>query len=177
MAFILLSFFFGGVGARLLLWLMMLGIVSPWVNQHYNRGACLLRLCLRQGLRFHLRLVLNSVGSPGWLELETVVPLQSIGIQAWHLACSRASDHPFNPSTREAEASRISVSSRPAWSAEWITGQPGPHRNPVSKTKINKQKGLGRLFVLCALLSFHMKFLFQTKCTWDYLCVESVALW
>jgi hypothetical protein len=47
--------------------------------------------------------------------------------------------HAFNPSTREAEAGG-SLSSRPAWSTEWVPGQPGTHRgttqrNPVSKIK------------------------------------------
>jgi hypothetical protein len=43
--------------------------------------------------------------------------------------------HAFNPSTWEAEAGRF-LSSRPAWSTEWVPGQPGARatqRNPVSK--------------------------------------------
>jgi hypothetical protein len=39
--------------------------------------------------------------------------------------------HAFNPSTWEAEAGR-SLSLRPAWSIEWILGQPGLHRKTVS---------------------------------------------
>jgi hypothetical protein len=47
--------------------------------------------------------------------------------------------HAFNPSTWEAEAGGF-LSSRPAWSTEWVPGQPGLHkRNPVSKNK-NKNK-------------------------------------
>jgi hypothetical protein len=42
--------------------------------------------------------------------------------------------HAFNPSTQEAEAGRF-LSSRPAWSAEWVPGQPGLQRNPVFKKK------------------------------------------
>jgi hypothetical protein len=43
--------------------------------------------------------------------------------------------HTFNPSTWEAEAGRF-LSSRPAWSTEWVPGQPGLHRKkPVSKQK------------------------------------------
>lgn len=38
-------------------------------------------LGLRQGLTFCLGLVLNSVDSPGWLELEVVILLESIGIR------------------------------------------------------------------------------------------------
>jgi hypothetical protein len=42
----------------------------------------------------------------------------------------------FNPSTREAEAGQF-LRWRPAWSTEWVPGQPGLHRerNPVSKNK------------------------------------------
>jgi hypothetical protein len=44
----------------------------------------------------------------------------------------------FNPSTWEAEAGRF-LSSRPAWSIEWVPGQPGLHRETLSR-KTNKQK-------------------------------------
>jgi DNA segregation ATPase FtsK/SpoIIIE-like protein len=50
--------------------------------------------------------------------------------------------HPFNPSTREAEAGRF-LSSRPAWSTERVLGQPGLYRETLSqknKTKQNKTK-------------------------------------
>jgi hypothetical protein len=44
--------------------------------------------------------------------------------------------HAFNPSTREAEAGGF-LSSRPAWSTEWVPGQPGLYRETLSrKTKI-----------------------------------------
>jgi hypothetical protein len=43
----------------------------------------------------------------------------------------------FNPSTWEAEAGRF-LSSRPAWSTEWVPGQPGLYRENLSQT--NKQK-------------------------------------
>ena len=45
-----------------------------------------------------------------------------------------------NPSTQEAEAGGFQ-SSRPAWSTEWVPGQPGLHRETLSqknKTKQNK---------------------------------------
>jgi hypothetical protein len=46
--------------------------------------------------------------------------------------------HSFNPSTWEAEAGEF-LSSRPAWSTEWVPGQPGLQRETLSwKTK--KQK-------------------------------------
>jgi hypothetical protein len=37
----------------------------------------------------------------------------------------------FNPSTWEAEASWFLIS-RPAWSTEWVPGQPGLHRETLS---------------------------------------------
>jgi hypothetical protein len=48
----------------------------------------------------------------------------------------------FNPSTWEAEAGEF-LSLRPAWSTEWVPGQPGLHRgtrSPKTKTKQNKTK-------------------------------------
>jgi hypothetical protein len=51
--------------------------------------------------------------------------------------------HAFNPSTREAEAGRF-LSSRSAWSTEWVPGQPGLHRETLSlkqnKTKLTNKK-------------------------------------
>jgi hypothetical protein len=48
--------------------------------------------------------------------------------------------HAFNPSTWEAEAGEF-LSSRPAWSTEWVPGQPGLHRETLSrKTKQNNGK-------------------------------------
>ena len=45
--------------------------------------------------------------------------------------------HAFNPSTWEAEAVGF-LCSRPAWSTEWVPGQPGLHRETLSQ-KTNKQ--------------------------------------
>jgi hypothetical protein len=44
--------------------------------------------------------------------------------------------HAFDPSTQEAEAGRF-LSSRPAWSTEWVPGQPGLYRETLcwKKTK------------------------------------------
>jgi hypothetical protein len=42
--------------------------------------------------------------------------------------------HAFNPSTWETEAG-IFLSSRPAWSTEWVPGQPGLHRETLSQKK------------------------------------------
>ena len=48
--------------------------------------------------------------------------------------------HAFNPSTREAEADGF-LSSRPAWSTEWVPRQPGAtQRNSVSKNQTKKKK-------------------------------------
>jgi hypothetical protein len=45
----------------------------------------------------------------------------------------------FNPSTREAKAGRF-LSSRPAWSTEWVPGQPGLYRETLSRKTKNKNK-------------------------------------
>jgi hypothetical protein len=48
--------------------------------------------------------------------------------------------HAFNPSTREAEAEAGGfLSLRPAWSMEWVSGQPGLHRETLAQ-KTKKQK-------------------------------------
>jgi hypothetical protein len=48
--------------------------------------------------------------------------------------------HAFNPSTWEAEAGGF-LSSKPAWSTERVPGQPGLHRETLSrKTKKKKKK-------------------------------------
>jgi hypothetical protein len=48
--------------------------------------------------------------------------------------------HAFNPSNWEAEAGEF-LSSRPAWSTEWVPGQPGLHRETLSrKNQKRKQK-------------------------------------
>ena len=41
---------------------------------------------------------------------------------------------------------QISVSSRPAWSTEWVLGQPGLHRNPASE-KLNNNNKKPELFL------------------------------
>jgi len=53
--------------------------------------------------------------------------------------------HAFNPSTREAEAEAGGfLSSRPAWSTEWVPGQLGLHRETLSRK--NKQKRVEQNF-------------------------------
>jgi hypothetical protein len=47
--------------------------------------------------------------------------------------------HAFNPSTWEAEAGGF-LSSRPAWSTEWVPGQPRLHRETLSGKNKNKNK-------------------------------------
>jgi hypothetical protein len=42
--------------------------------------------------------------------------------------------HAFNPGTSEAEADGF-LSSRPAWSTEWVPGQPGRYRKTLSRKK------------------------------------------
>jgi hypothetical protein len=47
--------------------------------------------------------------------------------------------HAFNPSTWEAEAGRF-LSSRSAWSTEWVLGHPGLYRETLSQKKKKKRK-------------------------------------
>ncbi len=47
--------------------------------------------------------------------------------------------HAFNPSTWEAEAGGF-LSSRPAWSTKWVPGQPGLHREILSRGKTKQSK-------------------------------------
>jgi hypothetical protein len=68
----------------------------------------------------------------------------------------------FNPSTWEAEAGGF-LSSRPAWSTEWVPGQPGLHRETLSrKTKQNK-KFLDFIYVFCLLVYVHHAHAVLTK--------------
>jgi hypothetical protein len=53
--------------------------------------------------------------------------------------CWAVVEHAFNPSTWEAEAGGF-LSSRPAWSIEWVSGQPGIHRETLSWKNKNKNK-------------------------------------
>jgi hypothetical protein len=47
--------------------------------------------------------------------------------------------HAFNPSTQEAEAGEF-LSSRPAWSIEWVPGQPGLYRETLSRKNQKRKK-------------------------------------
>jgi hypothetical protein len=48
--------------------------------------------------------------------------------------CQVVVAHAFNPSTWEAEVGEF-LSSRTAWSTEWVPGQPGLHRETLSRKK------------------------------------------
>jgi hypothetical protein len=47
--------------------------------------------------------------------------------------------HAFNPSTWQAETGEF-LSSRPAWSTEWVPGQPGLHRETLFRKTSKHQK-------------------------------------
>jgi hypothetical protein len=66
--------------------------------------------------------------------------------------------HAFNPSTGEAETGRF-LSSRPAWSTERVPGQPGLHRETLSriKKKQNKTKKKPKKKVFSDKLYIHEK--------------------
>ena len=89
----------------------------------------------RQGFSVLPWLSWNSLCRPGWprTQKSMCLCLPSAGIKG-------VVAHAFNPSTREAEADGF-LSSRPAWSTEWVPGQPGLHRETLSrKTKKKKKK-------------------------------------
>jgi hypothetical protein len=70
--------------------------------------------------------------------------------------------HAFNPSTWEAEAGGF-LSSRPAWSTEQVPGQPGLHRETLSrKTKKTKQNKTKKTIVFIVILVFEY-FACQTR--------------
>jgi hypothetical protein len=54
------------------------------------------------------------------------------------MVCRAVVAHAFNPSTWEAEAGGF-LSSRPAWSTEWVPGQPELHRETLSRKTKNKK--------------------------------------
>jgi hypothetical protein len=70
--------------------------------------------------------------------------------------------HIFNPSTREAEAGGL-LSLRPAWSTEWVPGQPGLHRETLSRKKPIKNK------------QTKIKWLSQSQFLSDFFCLGQVS--
>jgi hypothetical protein len=63
------------------------------------------------------------------------------------MICQAVVAHAFNPSTWEAEASGF-LSSRPAWSTEWVPGQPELHGKTLSQknqTKPNQKQNKKRI--------------------------------
>jgi hypothetical protein len=63
--------------------------------------------------------------------------------------------HTFNPSTWEAEAGRF-LSLRTAWSTEWVSGQPGLHRETLSwQNKKQKQNQKQNKTTFCFSASPH----------------------
>jgi hypothetical protein len=55
--------------------------------------------------------------------------------------------HAFNPSTLEAEAGGF-LSLRPAWSTEWVPGQPGLYRETLSWNPPPKKNGRGKFHMV-----------------------------
>jgi hypothetical protein len=76
---------------------------------------------------------------------EGYLPLSSVTLVLVHSFNSISSQavlaHTFNPGTWETEAGGF-LRSRPAWSTEWVPGQPGLHRETLSRKKKNQQYSL-----------------------------------
>jgi hypothetical protein len=66
-------------------------------------------------------------------------------------------EHAFNPSPWEAEAGG-SLSLRPAWSTEWVPGQPGLYREILSRKKKKKKKRFCSLYTVYSNSSFVVKY-------------------
>jgi hypothetical protein len=66
--------------------------------------------------------------------------------------------HTFNPSTWEAEAGEF-LSSRPVWSTEWVPGQPGLHRETLSRKKKKRKKKIVHLGTKDLNKSYFLKIL------------------
>ena len=79
--------------------------------------------------------------------------------------------HAFNPSTREAEAGGF-LSSRPAWSTKRVLGQPGLHRETMSKKKKKKKKGVFLSYSLLREESSYMakisKYILPESYFWEH---------
>jgi hypothetical protein len=62
--------------------------------------------------------------------------------------------HTFNPSTWETETSGF-LSSRPAWSTEWVPGRPGLYRETLSQSKNKTPLGFPeiQMWAFCILVS------------------------
>ena len=78
--------------------------------------------------RMETRAVQHLKGTNNWLLTK---------INILEKTCLAVVAHTFNPSTWEAEAGRF-LSLRPAWSTEWVPGQPELYRETLS-WKTNKQ--------------------------------------
>ena len=70
--------------------------------------------------------------SPGWVKLINVDMRKSKTFPVRTPNEAGRVAHAFNHSTREAETGGF-LSSRPTWSTEWVPGQPGLHRETLSR--------------------------------------------
>jgi hypothetical protein len=75
--------------------------------------------------------------------------------------------HTFNPSTREAEAGGF-LSWRPAWSTEWVPGQPGLHRETLSR----KNNKLDLSSVSVHYVANYNRFLWVLSLPWTHPCCQ-----
>ena len=97
----------------------------------------------------------NFLSLPSWMTKNHCLGIKKTA------HCRAVVAHAFNPSTREAEAGGF-LSSSPAWSTEWVPGQPGLHRETPSwktkKKKTYKYKDLFRWIGCYQSLKFKFSF-------------------
>ena len=96
----------------------------------------------------------NSVHLPSFeLQTHTTTPCPVFKINSEEMGVV---EHAFNPSTWEAEAGGF-LSSKPAWSTEWVPGQPGLYRETLSQKK--KFWGLNQVLMLVQQALYQLRYL------------------
>ena len=123
------------------------------LKSFYNSNFC--RVILKQLCEILMK----------WIFLDNKEVSEELGVVA----------HTFDPSTREAEAGEF-LSSRPAWSTEWVPGQPGLHRETLSlknQTKPNQtRKKKTNIY-----LKFYLKLFVPKKKNYTFSLHLAITFW
>jgi hypothetical protein len=100
--------------------------------------------------RVYFDMLNRHLGDRSWVWNLTQMTVKIVGSAAGAVVV-----HAFDPSTWEAEAEAGGfLSSRPAWSTEWVPGQPGLHRETLSRKTEEKKKKKKSLTSVGCLLTF-----------------------